>query len=174
MSNEDLSPGFQNIQVPSYGIPKVEEIKLEPLKKELLYADFINLGIILFIILLSFFISVFIFREIGNYFVLILAGILSFFSFLAFAGWKEFKLKGFALREKDIVVQDGWLWRSYHIIPFAKIQHVVLNQGPIDRLFELAEIIIYTAGEESVHKVEGITLKKAIDIKEFILRKANL
>lgn len=174
MSNDDLSVVFQNIQVPAYGIPKAEEIKLEPLKKELLYADFISLGIFLFIILLSFFISVFVFREIGNYFILILIGILTFFSFLAYAGWKEFKLKGFALREKDIIVRDGWLWRSCHIIPFARIQHVVLNQGPIDRLFELAEIIIYTAGEESVLKVEGITLEKAIDIKEFILGKANI
>ncbi|MBP6793622.1 MAG: PH domain-containing protein [Saprospiraceae bacterium] len=174
MSNNELPGEVQNNQVLAREIPKAEKLSMESLQKELLYADLISLGIVLFIILLSFFISVFIFREVGRYFIYILTGILLFFSFLAFAGWKEFYLKGFALREKDIVIQDGWLWRSCQIIPFVRIQHVVLNQGPIDRLFELAEIIIYTAGEESVHKVEGMTLARAMDIKEFILLKANL
>lgn len=174
MSNNELPDVDGNNQVLARDIPKAEELSMEPLQKELLYADLISLGIVLFIILLSFFISVFVFRVVGRYFIYILSGILLFFSFLVFAGWKEFYLKGFALREKDIVVQEGWLWRSCQIIPYARIQHVVLNQGPIDRLFELAEIIIYTAGEESVHKVEGITLARAMDIKEYILLKANL
>jgi uncharacterized protein len=52
----------------------------------------------------------------------------------------------FALRDSDIVLQFGVLFRTTSIVPHARIQHVDTQHGPLDRALGLAELVIYTAG----------------------------
>lgn len=57
-----------------------------------------------------------------------------------------FKNKSFAIREKDLNYKKGWLWKSRMVVPFKRIQHSEVTQGPIDRIFDLAKLKVYTAG----------------------------
>lgn len=52
----------------------------------------------------------------------------------------------FALRESDLYLRHGVLFRTTSIIPHARIQHVDTRHGPLDRWLELAEVVVYTAG----------------------------
>jgi membrane protein YdbS with pleckstrin-like domain len=47
---------------------------------------------------------------------------------------------GYAIREKDITYQSGWLWKSMTTIPFNRVQHCDIRQGLIDRQFGLAPV----------------------------------
>jgi membrane protein YdbS with pleckstrin-like domain len=53
---------------------------------------------------------------------------------------------GFALRDDDLFMRRGILFRTTSIVPFARIQHVDTRHGPVDRWLGLAAVVVYTAG----------------------------
>lgn len=52
----------------------------------------------------------------------------------------------FALRESDLYLRRGLLFRSVSIVPHARIQHVDTRHGPLDRWLGLSEVVVFTAG----------------------------
>lgn len=52
----------------------------------------------------------------------------------------------FALRETDLYLRHGVLFRTTSIVPHARIQHVDTRHGPIDRWLGLAGVVVFTAG----------------------------
>lgn len=102
---------------------------------------------------------------------------LSFFLFfgLIFAYLKvSFPLRMFALREKDISYKSGLFYKKLTTVPFSRIQHVEIDEGPISRYFQLASISVYTAGDSSDDlEIRGINKEKALQIKEFLSTKVN-
>jgi uncharacterized protein len=53
---------------------------------------------------------------------------------------------GFALRDADLYLRYGILFRTTTIVPHARIQHVDTHHGPMDRALGLADLVVYTAG----------------------------
>lgn len=87
---------------------------------------------------------------------------------------KAFGYKGFALREKDIIYKRGWLWKSTLIVPFNRIQHCELSQGPFEKMYNLARLNVFTAGGQgSDLKLPGLEVEEANKIKEFLVNQIN-
>lgn len=77
---------------------------------------------------------------------------------------------GYALREKDIVFKRGWIFRKRLSIPFNRIQHCEVNQGPIERQFSISTLKIFTAGgNQSDMTIPGLLKNDAARLKQFIL-----
>lgn len=94
--------------------------------------------------------------------------------FILFMTYMGFHYKSYALRENDIVYQRGYIYRSKTIIPFNRVQHCEVNQGPIDRMFGLSELKIFTAGGSSSDmRIPGLTTETANNLKQFIARKTG-
>lgn len=53
---------------------------------------------------------------------------------------------GFALRERDLYMRHGVIFRTTSIVPHARIQHVDTRHGPVDRWLGLASVVVFTAG----------------------------
>lgn len=53
---------------------------------------------------------------------------------------------GYAVREHDLSLRRGVLTRSVATVPFARVQHVSIGHGPLDRRFGLASLDVRTAG----------------------------
>ena len=88
---------------------------------------------------------------------------------IAYLGFKKKKYK---LRQYDIVYKTGLLWRSETSIPFVRVQHSEVIQGPIERLFRLSKLKLYTAGGHSSDlSVPGLSLTKAEQLKDFITKR---
>lgn len=86
-----------------------------------------------------------------------------------------FRHKAFALREKDIIYKSGWIFRSVTIVPFNRVQHLQIDQGPVERKFDLARLKIFTAGGQSSDlSIPGIRLDRAQKLKQFIVSKSAL
>ena len=82
----------------------------------------------------------------------------------------SFPYMGYAIREKDITYQSGWLWKSMTTIPFNRVQHCDIKQGLIDRQFGLARLTIYTAGGQNTEVlIPGLLPDTAEKLKTFIL-----
>lgn len=58
----------------------------------------------------------------------------------------RYRAWGFALRDTDLYLRHGVLFRNTSIVPHARIQHVDTRHGPIDRWLGLAELVVFTAG----------------------------
>jgi membrane protein YdbS with pleckstrin-like domain len=48
--------------------------------------------------------------------------------------------------EDELHVAHGLLIRTHTIVPFGRVQHIDIAQGPIERPFGLATLILHTAG----------------------------
>ncbi|HEX6938126.1 MAG TPA: PH domain-containing protein [Longimicrobiales bacterium] len=58
----------------------------------------------------------------------------------------RYRAWGFAVRDHDLVVRRGVLWRAISVVPHRRIQHVDTRDGPIERRLGLSRLIVHTAG----------------------------
>ncbi|MDG1529123.1 MAG: PH domain-containing protein [Polaribacter sp.] len=80
-----------------------------------------------------------------------------------------FSRRKYVLREKDVTYKSGVLIEKITTVPYSRIQHVEINEAPISRIFKLASLNVFTAGDSSNDLViKGIKKEEALKIKEFI------
>jgi membrane protein YdbS with pleckstrin-like domain len=87
---------------------------------------------------------------------------------------KGFPYKAFAVRERDVAYQSGWLIRNQKICPFNRIQNCNIQAGLLERKYGLASLILYTAGTTGADiTIPGLEQEEAERIRQFILSKIN-
>ena len=59
---------------------------------------------------------------------------------------RRYRAWGYREAEDELHVRHGLLVRTETAVPFARVQHIDLAQGPIERRYGLARLILYTAG----------------------------
>ena len=71
--------------------------------------------------------------------------------------------------DEQLRVLRGFLWRKDTIVPFNRIQHIDVAQGPLQRLFGLSTLIVHTAGtHNSIVTLPGLATHDAEDMRETI------
>ncbi len=85
------------------------------------------------------------------------------------------KRLGFCLREQDITLFKGLLFRKVITQPICRIQHIEVKQGPIDRKVGLAKLHIFSAGDISqTFIIPGLRKTTAQNIRSLILNHKEL
>ena len=56
--------------------------------------------------------------------------------------WKHYR---FAVREHDLLVCSGVLFKRWSSVPLNRIQHVDVRQGPVERMLGLSRLLVFTA-----------------------------
>lgn len=83
---------------------------------------------------------------------------------------REFNYASWKLDEIGLEIRKGVLWRHRITVPRARIQHVDVSQGPVQRNFGLAELTIHTAGtQNSSVKLEGLSYPVAIQLRDELI-----
>ncbi len=167
---------FENPPVDIGNLPSRETIEYQPLEKKYLKVKLIN-QIVFFLVFL---IVATVFKLINN------DGEWELANTLIILGWvvvyvlallymrKAFRYKGFVVRQKDIIYKKGWLWNNTLTVPFNRIQHCEVSQGPIEKMFNLSKLNIYTAGgQNSDMKLPGLSSEEASKIKTYLLNQIN-
>ena len=175
--NKEVVPLFTNEQVLDFDIPVLATLEYSPLEKNLLKADivwtiiFYTIGFAI-VLVLKYAANVEFFVDYAHYVGLVLGALLIMSLLFVRA---EFKKKSYALRQKDIIYEKGLFWRSSTVIPFNRVQHCEVSQGPIDRFYNLSELKIFTAGGASSDlTIGGLLPETANRIKDFIVTKTVL
>lgn len=86
----------------------------------------------------------------------------------------HFQVLGYALRDKDLLVRRGVFFRTIYALPLGRIQHVDTDRGPVERIFGLATVNIYTAsggGADAI--IPGLTEENATLLRDALLDKAE-
>jgi len=165
---------FQNSEVVSLpDIIKVEFTKIDKNYFKVILINFFLIFNFLFVglILLDKFTFT---EEITAYSIYIYASFTSFFGFIFLFLYFSFSKRMYVLRDKDISYKAGLFTKTITTVPFSRIQHVEIDEKPFSRIFNLASISVYTAGDSSDDlEIKGINKEKALQIKEFISTKID-
>ncbi len=81
----------------------------------------------------------------------------------------EYKQWKYLITDDKVDFTEGIYSTSRIIIPIIRIQHIKVEQGPINRIFNLANIQIVTAGGS--HIIPNIEMEKAEEISEYLKNK---
>ena len=74
---------------------------------------------------------------------------------------------GFALRERDLYMRHGVIFRTTSIVPHARIQHVDTRHGPVDRWLGLASVVVFTAGNRgAILSIPALEADEAEEIRD--------
>lgn len=167
---------FENLSIDPNELPGLEEINFKPIDPNYLKVSLIS-SALFFIIVIGGAIAIIDlsdFEEKMNGYLISICSILA----LAIANITltilGFKKKQYALRQRDIIYTKGLIWSVRTTVPFNRIQHAELKQGPIERLYKINSLKLFTAGGQSSDLViPGLPDKDALSIKDFVLKKTE-
>lgn len=170
MNNNTIE--FSNLSISVDELPDFKDAKLEPIAKKYQILLWLNLVLLslLFVGLIS---GLYYFIEDFPRIILKIAAIV--FSlivvFSAIEIGKGFPKRKFGIRELDIIFQKGFFFFKETVIPFKRIQHVEIKQGPVLRLLNLYSLKLYTAGASTGDLViSGLHLNVAEKLKAKVLQ----
>jgi membrane protein YdbS with pleckstrin-like domain len=102
-----------------------------------------------------------------------LATSLAMVGMLAFSVWRtvtRYRHWSWELDETELIIDRGVVFKLTRIIPRVRIQHVDLSSGPVDRLFNLRQLSIYTAGtREADASIPGLTAERAEALRQALI-----
>jgi membrane protein YdbS with pleckstrin-like domain len=78
---------------------------------------------------------------------------------------------GYAMRNDRIRIARGYLFHVDTVVPFVRVQHIDVGQGPVERPFGLSHLIVHTAGtHNSTVTLPGLTSEDAAAMRDTIRR----
>ncbi|MCF8371914.1 MAG: PH domain-containing protein [Bacteroidales bacterium] len=162
---------FENQQIDTNKLPKLEEVEYLPLLNNYKYLVMIQWTIFV-LFLAGLFLGFHTIQEESLPFISILgfySGLTVLYILRLFLIIKAFPLKGYSLRQHDIIFRTGLIIRKITSIPFNRIQHSEVRQSFLARLLKITRLKIYTAGgSTSDLSIHGLSPNEAARIKDFL------
>lgn len=100
----------------------------------------------------------------GGAALLLLAG-LAVFTVASFRRW------AYQLREHDVSVRRGVITLSVASVPYARVQHVSIRRGALERLAGLATVDVNSAGPDI--SIPGLPVHDAERVRQLITKRAG-
>lgn len=166
---------FDNLQIETDQLPTVQDVEYKKLAPAYKTVEYISTCILFGILFMG---ATFLFftssPALGDYRYGIYTLWIVLFGLSMYLVNKRFQMAGYALREHDVVYQQGVWWQTTTAIPFNRMQHCEISQGPIQNAFNLATLRIFTAGgSNSDLSIDGLAHEEAKLIKDFITREIS-
>ncbi len=88
---------------------------------------------------------------------------------MGFAPLRRYRHKGYRLAQDRLRVVKGWLFHSDTVVPFGRVQHIDVLRSPLQRPFDLATLVLHTAGtHNSSVQLPGLLYDDAQAMRETI------
>lgn len=82
---------------------------------------------------------------------------------------RRFNARGYDMAGDRLRVVKGLLFRSDTVVPFSRVQHIDVEQGPLERAFGIARLILHTAGTHNASvTLPGLAHQDAMNMREEI------
>ena len=82
---------------------------------------------------------------------------------------RRYRSWGFREAEEELHLQSGLWTRVGTIVPFGRVQHIDVAQGPIERHFGVGRLILHTAGTRSSEvTLPGLRIDEAGRLRDHI------
>lgn len=162
---------FENPSVDLNTLPRFELIQVKKPHKNYLYVGLLGNTIFIGFLSILFISAFFIVAYEYSFFKPFALGLFILLIIYSYTmSYYSYKKKGYGLRNKDITYHKGVFFQSKTTIPFNRVQHCEITQGPIERMFNLKSLVIYTAGGQSSDlNINGLEPNEAEQLKEYIV-----
>lgn len=98
---------------------------------------------------------------------LVLVGLWMIFAVSFWHQGAAFRHFSYAMSDYGLYINQGVFWRRKIIVPRNRVQHTDVIQGPLERKFDLAELVVHTAGTRNASvKLPGITHETAEKLRD--------
>ncbi len=162
---------FENQQLDIDLLPRMKDIEFIKPHRSYLYMTMIQSVVFWLIMFGIFSLSVIAARE--EFYEFILYARLLFYPTAILSillTWIGFHKRGHALRTHDIMYKEGVLFQNKTNISFNRVQHCETSQGPLEQMFDLHTLKVFTAGGQSSDlSIPGLHEDIAANLKEFIV-----
>jgi membrane protein YdbS with pleckstrin-like domain len=160
---------FHNDPIEIRQLPKVEDLLFTPVKRAYLWVILIGWGFwILIPPVIFYFVASEMELDIKLY---ILAGWFLLMGLFMTESVLSFFKMGYSLREHDINFRTGWFWKSLTTIPFNRVQHCEVKQGPLESMLKLSSLKVYTAGGgTSDMTIRGLDPDTAKELRTYVTK----
>ena len=82
----------------------------------------------------------------------------------------RYRATRYQVDERGLTIRRGILWQSVTSVPKSRVQHTDVLQGPLQRQFELATLVIHTAGtQDAAVSLSGLAHRTALPIRDFLI-----
>ena len=82
---------------------------------------------------------------------------------------RRYERLGYALGTEELRVARGYFFRIDTIVPFVRVQHIDVGQGPIERRYGLSHLIVHTSGtHNSTVTLPGLPAERAAEMRDAI------
>ena len=100
----------------------------------------------------------------------VIVPVLVLYAYIAFAVPKrKYKYWGYAMGVDRLRIVRGYMFFRDTVVPFGRIQHIDVEQGPIERRYDLAKLTVHTAGNHnSTVSLPGLLHADALAMREAI------
>jgi hypothetical protein len=97
------------------------------------------------------------------------AGALILLTSVALLPGRRYRAWGYAAGEDELTVKHGLMIRKVTIVPFGRVQHIDVAQGPIQRTLGLATLVLNTAGTKGAAvRLPGLLHPRAEEMRDQI------
>lgn len=82
---------------------------------------------------------------------------------------KRYRSRGYHMAEDRLRVVKGVMFHADTVVPFSRVQHLDVEQGPLERAFGISRLILHTAGTHNASvKLPGLAYARAVEMREEI------
>ena len=130
----------------------------------------ISFGIFFVIVLIALLFA----GELNSFFrvILFLSVMATLYVIRMFVKYYAYGKKGYALRRHDVLFKSGIWWKRHVFVPKNRIQHVEIKKTPLEDMFNISRLLIYTAGGSGSDLViPGLLPEDAERMKEDLMEK---
>lgn len=148
-------------------------MKYEKLSKKAINCMFVATLVQFLIITSILFVIWFIFgKDLPQIVVNIMVGIVALdFLYLLISPKVRYERYRYSITEDAIDVKEGFIFIKRSIVPIERLHKIAIEKGPIDRIFNLAKVIVTTAGGDVV--IRFLQDEKSEFIADALKKKIN-
>jgi membrane protein YdbS with pleckstrin-like domain len=163
---------YENLEIKSEELPNLLSLEFESHPRRYLRFRLWSWTIFFLILLVPVIVLTIAAVPVVNY---IAAGLwIMVVGFALIAEFQSFPRRGYLLRERDISYRKGWIYRESISIPYNRIQHSEVSQGPMERAMKLSTLKVFTAGGSgSDLSIHGLEPDQAERLKTWITEKTS-
>ena len=82
---------------------------------------------------------------------------------------RRYQARGYRLEADRLRVVRGLLFRHDTVVPFGRVQHIDVEQGPVERFYGLGRLVLHTAGNHNASvSLPGLAHGEAVAMREAI------
>jgi membrane protein YdbS with pleckstrin-like domain len=85
----------------------------------------------------------------------------------------EYRRWSYEVAADALELRHGVLRRVHSAIPYFRVQHIDVTQGPVERMVGLSRLVVHTASAGTDATVPGIAAGEADDLRRLILARAG-